>query len=197
MEKSQSIKNIAAALLKFDAEVSTVNKGETNPFFKNKYAALPDILSAIKEPLIKAGLTVKQFPTGEHEMTTIVIHAESGEYLESTYKMIPAKNDPQGEGSRITYQRRYALGAALGLNIDEDDDGNKASQNHTQKQPLKSDANPSGLTGSKPAITDQLLKAAIQRALNGEPDVYERMMAAFTLTTSQVTEFQLAMQKGL
>jgi hypothetical protein len=30
-------------------------------------------------------------------------------------------------GSAITYQRRYALGAILNLNIDEDDDGNQAS----------------------------------------------------------------------
>jgi len=38
----------------------------------------------------------------------------------------------QGIGSAITYARRYALGAILGLNIDDDDDGNAASQ--TSKQ---------------------------------------------------------------
>lgn len=53
----------------------------------------------------------------------------SGEFIASKYTMRPTKNDPQGVGSCITYQRRYALGAALSLNIDEDDDGNKASQN--------------------------------------------------------------------
>jgi len=42
--------------------------------------------------------------------------------------MKPVKNDPQGQGSAITYQRRYALGAILGLNIDADDDGNQASK---------------------------------------------------------------------
>jgi len=185
MEKSESIKNIAAALLKFDEAVSKINKGETNPFFKNKYAALPDILSAIKEPLLHAGLTVKQFPTGEHEMTTIIIHAESGEYLQSCYKMVPSKNDPQGEGSRITYQRRYALGAVLGLNIDEDDDGNKSSQPQTKTQPTQQPP--------KPGISDSGLKRAIERALSGEPDIYKNLMDNFTLTTAQVTEFQTAM----
>jgi hypothetical protein len=136
MNKSESIKAIAAALLQFDSDVAKISKSATNPFFKNSYAPLPEILDSIKEPLINAGLIVKQFPSGEHELTTIIIHAESGEYLESTYKMQPAKNDPQGEGSRITYQRRYALGAVLGLNIDEDDDGNKASGNKShQKSP--------------------------------------------------------------
>jgi hypothetical protein len=129
IEKSQSIKNIAKALFIFDAEMEKICKTATNPFFKNAYAPLPEILSEIKEPLQKAGLTVKQFPTGEHELTTLIMHYESGEFIQSAYVMKPAKDDPQGEGSRITYQRRYALGAALGLNIDEDDDGNKASQN--------------------------------------------------------------------
>ena len=52
----------------------------------------------------------------------------SGEYIGETYVMTPTKNDPQGLGSAITYQRRYALGAILSLNIDEDDDGNEANK---------------------------------------------------------------------
>jgi len=128
MTTSQTIKNIADALFQFDSEVAKISKTATNPFFKNKYAPLPEILAAIKEPLATAGLTVKQFPEGEHGMTTLIMHPLSGEWISSTYTMRPAKDDPQGEGSRITYQRRYALGACLGLNIDEDDDGNKASE---------------------------------------------------------------------
>lgn len=127
MQTSESIKNIAKALLTFHAEMGVIAKSETNPFFKNKYAALPTILSEIKEPLQKAGLSFTQFPTGENEMTTILMHADSGEYILGSFKMTPSKNDPQGQGSVITYQRRYALGAVLGLNIDEDDDGNSAS----------------------------------------------------------------------
>lgn len=133
MYKSDSIKNIAKALVKFHEEMGVVYKSETNPFFKSKYADLATILSAIKEPLQKAGLSFSQFPTGENEMTTILMHADSGEFLEGTFKMTPAKNDPQGQGSVITYQRRYALGAILGLNIDEDDDGNSASAPHEKK----------------------------------------------------------------
>ena len=128
MEKSESIKNLALALVKFNGLVKKVNKGSDNPFFKSKYAALPDILAAIHEPLIQSGLVINQFPTGNHGLTTILIHAESGEYMMDTYTMTPSKNDPQGIGSCITYQRRYAVGAVLSLNIDEDDDGNKASE---------------------------------------------------------------------
>ena len=49
--------------------------------------------------------------------------------------MKPTKPGPQELGSVITYQRRYALGAILCLNIDEDDDGNKASEPPKEKKP--------------------------------------------------------------
>lgn len=142
MEKSESIKNIALALVKFHTNVGTVNKGSNNPFFKSKYAALPDILSEIHQPLLDAGLVLSQHPTGNHGLTTILIHAESGEYLQDTYEMTPTKNDPQGIGSCITYQRRYAVGAVLSLNIDEDDDGNNASGNNSTGSAEKKDEKP-------------------------------------------------------
>lgn len=127
MEKSESIKNLAGALAKFHEEVGKVAKESKNPFFKSNYASLPQIQEAIKEPLASAGLVYSQFPDGQNGLTTILMHAESGEWIQAKYEMTPAKNDPQGQGSAITYQRRYALGAVLGLTIDEDDDGNKAS----------------------------------------------------------------------
>jgi len=89
-------------------------------------AITPSILEAIQKPLEESGLCFSQMPDGEG-LTTLLIHSESGEYLQSTYKMAPVKTDPQSLGSAITYARRYALGAILGLNIDTDDDGNTAS----------------------------------------------------------------------
>lgn len=127
VNKSESIRNLATSLAKFHAAMGKIAKDETNPFFKSKYAPLPEVLSAIKEPLANAGLVFTQFPSGLNQLTTFLVDTASGEYMEATYEMTPAKNDPQGQGSVITYQRRYALGAILGLNIDEDDDGNKAS----------------------------------------------------------------------
>lgn len=132
MERSESIKEIANALCKFQQEVGKIKKSANNPFFKSKYATLSDILDVIQEPLSNSGLSVMQLPVGENELETIVMHI-SGEFIASKYTMKPVKNDPQGVGSCITYQRRYALGAALSLNIDEDDDGNKASQNSPSK----------------------------------------------------------------
>ena len=126
MNKSESIKNIAGALVKFQASVSKVAKESNNPFFKSKYASLANILDTIQKPLSESGLAISQFPD-ENALTTIIIHADSGEWMKSSYVMPVAKqNDPQAMGSAITYARRYALGSILNLNIDDDDDGEKA-----------------------------------------------------------------------
>jgi hypothetical protein len=47
--------------------------------------------------------------------------------MSATVNMQPEKNSPQAIGSAITYMRRYAISAVLGLIVEEDDDGNKAS----------------------------------------------------------------------
>ena len=127
MEKSANITEIGKALSNFHNSMGKIMKSETNPFFKSKYASLPNILDAIQAPLFESGLVFLQMPD-EDKLTTILIHSESGEFFQSSYAMHPTKNDPQGIGSAITYARRYALCAILGLNVDEDDDGNKASE---------------------------------------------------------------------
>jgi hypothetical protein len=140
MNKSESIKNIAGALVKFQASVSKVAKESNNPFFKSKYASLANILSTIQKPLSECGLAVSQFPDGD-ALTTIILHSESGEWMESSYTMPVAKqNDPQAMGSAITYARRYALGSILNLNIDDDDDGEKAMGR--QSAPKKEELTP-------------------------------------------------------
>jgi hypothetical protein len=106
--------------------VSKVAKEANNPFFKSKYASLANILDTIQKPLSECGLAISQFPDG-NALTTIILHADSGEWMESSYVMPVAKqNDPQAMGSAMTYARRYALGSILNLNIDDDDDGEKA-----------------------------------------------------------------------
>jgi len=135
MEKSNSIKEIAAALILFQMKVEKIKKDATNPFFKSKYASLSNIQDAISNPLAESGLTYSQFPDGDHGLTTIIMHGNSGEWIQSTYRMKPVKDDPQGIGSSITYQKRYAIAGALALNIDDDDDGNTAT--HGGKTPEK------------------------------------------------------------
>ena len=101
MNKSESIKEIATALCKFQGAAEKIKKTATNPFFHSKYANLADILDVIREPLSESGLSFVQFPKGQCELETMLMHI-SGEWMSETYEMKPTKNDPQGLGSVIT-----------------------------------------------------------------------------------------------
>jgi len=133
MNKSESITELAKALVKFHSVMGKVSKDAANPFFKNKYASLSNIIEAVTKPLNDNGLSILQLPSIEG-LTTLLLH-ESGEWI-SSVSATPVKDatDPQKLGSAITYARRYALGAILSLNIDEDDDGQKAATAPAKKQ---------------------------------------------------------------
>ena len=129
MQKSESIKELAAALNKAQAEMSGAKKGANNPFFKSKYADLNAVVDAVRIPFCENGLSYSQFPIMEDNkvgVETILMH-ESGEWMSSILTLPMTKQDPQAAGSAITYARRYALQAIAGIPA-EDDDGNAASQ---------------------------------------------------------------------
>ena len=139
MERSESIKELSKALVEFHKKVGKVIKDAKG--YNYRYATLSNILDVIQDPLNECGLSVIQLPMAEFELETMLTHV-SGEYIVSRYLMRPTQNNPQGIGSCITYQRRYAIGAILGLNIDEDDDaaaacGYTSAQTKQQPQPKK------------------------------------------------------------
>ena len=65
---------------------------------------------------------------GQPALYYAVVDVESGEKIEGTMLLAMDKNTPQGQGSAITYARRYALCSVTGIVADMDDDGHKASQ---------------------------------------------------------------------
>lgn len=120
---------LAAALVAAQAEFSAIPKNSDNPFFKSKYADLATVVAVTSPILAKHGLGLSQFPSGTQEhpaLTTYLIHS-SGQFVACEMPLYLPKNDPQGQGSALTYARRYAYMAVLGLVADEDDDGNAAS----------------------------------------------------------------------
>ena len=129
MNKSDSIKNLAAAMCAAQAMMVGAAKSANNPFFKSKYADLSSVVQAIKEPFASHGLSYVQFPVedgGRVGIETILMH-ESGEWLSNSFTVQLTKQDAQGAGSAITYCRRYGLQAVAGI-PSEDDDGNAASE---------------------------------------------------------------------
>ena len=130
--RSPSVQELTKAFVKFQSELAVVKKGAENPFFKSTYADLASIIVAVREPLKAHGLAFSQFPTGDGGLTTVLMH-ESGEYMEAEVIIKAVSGKPQDAGSAITYARRYALGAVLGIATEKDDDANGASKKKSDK----------------------------------------------------------------
>lgn len=132
--------NLWGAVLAFQAEAPALQKDKINPAFRSKYLSLDTLMEQVMPLLNKHGLiwlTAPNFQAHggqvEPNLSYRLIHAESGEETSGTVPLILAKRDMQGLGSAVTYARRYALMAVLGLVADEDDDGNTASQRNGQR----------------------------------------------------------------
>jgi hypothetical protein len=180
MKRSETIAELAKALVKFNSKVSKISKDANNPFFKNNYATLDNIIDEVRPILTENGLSILQIPSGDGEnviMKTLLLH-ESGEFLESDELIMkPVKNDPQALGSAISYARRYSLNAFLSLNTGEDDDGNNASQPQKPKQQQQ----------SKPPVSgdSNLISDAQKKKMNAQ---ITQMEKKFNLTREQVIE---------
>jgi hypothetical protein len=138
MQTSESIKEISGAFLNAQTEIEAAVKGSKNPFFHSNYADLNSVMSACKEQLNKHGIAILQPVVGD-VVETVLIHANSGEWFRSETKIVNAKpNDPQAQGSAITYARRYGLQSMVFIGA-EDDDGERAVDRTVDRTPAQTE----------------------------------------------------------
>lgn len=155
MEKSEQINELAAALAKAQGAIKGALKDTANPFFKSKYADLSSVWEACRSQLSANGLSVVQTPCqgeGGINVETMLMHC-SGQWISSQFTMPVAKQDAQAVGSAITYARRYALAAMIGIAPeDDDDDGNAATGNGDKIDRKTGEIKPSRITPSTGAF---------------------------------------------
>lgn len=172
MNKSESIQELAAALSKFQGEIKNPSNTATNPFFKSKYAPLNDVLNLVRPILSKHGLSVVQAPSGDGEnivVTTTLLH-ESGEWMEFPELILKAdKPTAQGAGSAITYARRYAISAILGISSEDDDDGNHAEPDTPKPTTPKAEKNKGQSTPKSKTDTDK--QAIVDNSLASDAQI--------------------------
>ena len=147
MKHSESIANLAAALIAAQAEIKTIGFDSVNPYFKSKYASLTTILETVRPILARHKLAIVQGANTPHtdhngqlsavSVESTLIHA-SGEWITSGVVMpvgvtaVEKGSDlrlptAQNAGAAVSFGRRYALAALLALATDEDVDGNDAT----------------------------------------------------------------------
>lgn len=139
MNQSEQINELASALIKVQANLKPVPKDSENPFFHSHYADLTSIWETIRKPLTDNGLCVVQTNSGNTcesiTVDTMLLHT-SGQWIKGSLTLKASKIkmskqnpsqveseiiDPQSMGSALTYARRYALAAIVGVCPEDDD----------------------------------------------------------------------------
>lgn len=131
---------MAKDLVAVQNELHNPKNTATNPFLKNKYAPLDEILNVVRPALNRHGFFLSQNIATDHgsqvvTLQTALIH-ESGEaYLGSKMTTTVKGLDAQKVGSAITYFRRYQLSSLLGIASEDDDDANSVSTKKESNKP--------------------------------------------------------------
>ncbi|MCD5464884.1 ERF family protein [Lactobacillus delbrueckii subsp. bulgaricus] len=130
MQHSESVKEIFGALSKFRAQVKQPAKTAKNPYFNSNYVTLEGVMQSIDAALPGTGLAYCQLvENGDNgvSVSTLITHSSGEWMIVGPLTLAPTKRDPQGQGSAITYAKRYQLASAFGISSDIDDDGNACS----------------------------------------------------------------------
>ncbi len=195
MNYTANMAELSKALKDLNKELDNPKNSAINPFFKSKYAPLNDILSYIRPLMAEHGLSIVQNTLTQNEaigIQTMIIH-ESGQFIQSDIMFIKTDKDTaQGQGSAITYGRRYQLSAMLSIASEDDDDGNSASKQPENKPESKHTPaalkNPKGeielQKGDHVKIMQELDKVKNEKQLK----FYYDKRAKFTWTTEEITE---------
>lgn len=122
---------IQERLLKLQKEWVALKKDASNPFFKSKYITLDNIIETYNPLLTELGIVCYHY-TKDNKLTTTLFDIEDKTFIESEFNIY--NNDPQKQGSEITYWKRYNLWQLLNIQTDTDDDWNIASAWWNTKQ---------------------------------------------------------------
>lgn len=135
--QSPQLNELMQALAKAQGKITNALKDKKNPFFKSSYADLSSVWECCRDPLSSNGLSIIQTVEGTKESMVLVtcLGHSSGQWIKSRMPLMIMKSDPQSLGSALTYARRYALSAIVGICADEDDDGEKAMGRKTIAAP--------------------------------------------------------------
>jgi len=130
VDHSPETTELAKALVQVQRQMSPAMKDGKNPFTKSNYATLNSVMESCRDALLNNNIWLCQYPVPVEMpnclgLMTKLTHTESGQWQASLAVVPLPKADPQGMGSAITYSRRYAITAMLGM-VTEDDDGEAA-----------------------------------------------------------------------
>jgi hypothetical protein len=133
--------SLAQALVEAQKRMPAVPKDTENPHFRSKFTSLDSLIAATRPILNDAGLAITQFPalseTGHPVLRTTLTHGPTGQELSFETPLYVTTQTEQGHGRAITYARRYAWAALLGIASEEDTDGNVPQPAKPEEKPVE------------------------------------------------------------
>ena len=168
-ETSPQTAELDEALARAQEQMQSALKDKTNPSFKSKYADLEAIWEVARPVLGRYDIALTQWPVTSpdgwlHLVTRI---SYKGQFMQSTMNMPIQKgrNDAQAYGSAITYAKRYAICAALGITTaaERDDDGNAAS---VPPPPIEMEYR------EQPSLLERLKSVCLESGITNDQAVY-------------------------
>lgn len=134
------------------------------------YATFDAILDVVRKPLSDNGLAFVQTLGSDDKgdvLLTRLLHS-SGQWLQFPTPIFCADKGAQAFGSGITYAKRYALTALLGIASDEDDDGNAADGNRAAGADRGKKAKPATTNGEAKPDSTRKKTAEYEAAMSPE-----------------------------
>lgn len=205
--QSQEIGELAAALASAQATFTFASKDSTAAMGsagKRKYADLQSVLEAVREGLTANGLAVVQAPMPEEKgikLRTTLAH-KSGQWIASELCLPQDKmGGVQGMGSALTYARRYALAAMVGI-AQDDDDGETAMQESRKAekervQQIRERAKENNQDPPSKEMFNALMATLTERGFKQREEILSELSSFFgkdiqsskELTRSQISEY--------
>lgn len=133
---SNDIRDLALAFAKAKREFCATGKSGKNSHQNYTYAKIGDIYNGVDEALVNHEIIIWHFIEMESDtplLRTRLIHAPTGQYVESLQRVVSEKPGSQSFGAALTYARRYALLCLCAIAA-EDDDGAEEERYIVSKQ---------------------------------------------------------------
>lgn len=175
VEWKMSHDSLESALVHALADLTVVEKAHTADAgsYSYTYADLADVVKRTRPVLARHGL-VALTPLHSHgdglACSVVFVH-EGGDRMDFGPFPFPHGRDAQATGSMVTYMRRYALVAALGMAAGDDDDGAAA-------QPRPTEAELAAQEQAAQEARKEAAKALVRELSGGDVDLAKKAWTA-------------------
>lgn len=131
--------NYIADFMQGQSSLESAIKNSANPFLKNKYADIQEVLDKVKSAFHQNNfIIVQEGGADDHGefIDTKLVHVSGNQFNCKIYLQYK-KGDMQSLGGAITYARRYGLLSVTGIPVDDDDGTSAIGKEEAERKAME------------------------------------------------------------